>query len=191
MHAMLSIGFGLIGGVLLPTLPNVFGGPLLFRGGLILPLLWSGVNHSLMGLVNPLLNEYINWPWYVVSQIVYGLATSIVIIRSEKSRSRLAAQVPMPVVPQFRPAGSVASSSRACCSPAATTTCPASARSRWICNASRHQGLSQALRPALRRLSRCRWHARSRPAAERSALHRAHQRRAIAQASLPMAAKER
>jgi mono/diheme cytochrome c family protein len=83
MHATLSIGFGLIGGVLLPTLPNVPGGPLLF-GGLILPLLWSGVNHSLMGLVNPLLNEYINWPWYVVSQIVYGLATSIVIIRSEK-----------------------------------------------------------------------------------------------------------
>jgi len=83
MHASLSIGFGLVGGVLLPTLPNVFGGPLLF-GGLILPLLWSGANHSLMGLVNPLLNEYINWPWYVVSQLVYGLATSIVIIRSEK-----------------------------------------------------------------------------------------------------------
>ncbi len=83
MHATLSIGFGLIGGVLLPTLPNAFGGPLLF-GGLILPLLWSGANHSLMGLVNPLLNEYINWPWYVVSQIVYGLATSIVIIRSEQ-----------------------------------------------------------------------------------------------------------
>ncbi len=83
MHATLSIGFGLIGGVLLPTLPHVFGGPLLF-GGLILPLLWSGANHSLMGLVNPLLNQYIDWPWYVVSQIVYGLATSIVIIRSEQ-----------------------------------------------------------------------------------------------------------
>jgi mono/diheme cytochrome c family protein len=83
MHATMSIGFGLVGGVLLPTLPNIFGGPLLF-GGLILPLLWSGANHSLMGLVNPLLNEYINWPWYVVSQLVYGMATSIVIIRSEK-----------------------------------------------------------------------------------------------------------
>jgi mono/diheme cytochrome c family protein len=37
-----------------------------------------------MGLVNPLLNEYINWPWYVVSQLVYGFATSLVIIRSEE-----------------------------------------------------------------------------------------------------------
>jgi mono/diheme cytochrome c family protein len=83
MHATMSIGFGLIGGVLLPTLPAVFGGPLLF-GGVILPLLWSGANHSLMGLVNPLLNEYINWPWYVVSQLVYGMATTIVIVRSEK-----------------------------------------------------------------------------------------------------------
>ncbi|HTQ38999.1 MAG TPA: c-type cytochrome [Pirellulales bacterium] len=83
MHVMMSIGFGLIGGVLLPMLPSIRGAPLLF-GGLILPLLWSGANHSLMGLVNPLLNEYINWPWYVVSQLVYGIATSIVIIRSEK-----------------------------------------------------------------------------------------------------------
>jgi mono/diheme cytochrome c family protein len=83
LHVMMSIGFGLIGGVLLPTLPSIPGGPLLF-GGLILPLLWSGANHSLMGLVNPLLNEYINWPWYVVSQLVYGIATSLVIIRSEE-----------------------------------------------------------------------------------------------------------
>jgi mono/diheme cytochrome c family protein len=83
MHVALSIGFGLVGGVLLPTLPPVFGGPLLF-GGVILPLLWSGANYSLMGLVNPLLNKYIDWPWYVVSQLVYGIATSIVIIRSEE-----------------------------------------------------------------------------------------------------------
>jgi mono/diheme cytochrome c family protein len=83
MHATLSIGFGLVGGVLLPTLPPIFGGPLLF-GCVILPLLWSWANHSLMGLVNPLLNDYISWPWYVVSQLVYGIATTIVILRSEK-----------------------------------------------------------------------------------------------------------
>ncbi len=38
----------------------------------------------MMGLVNPVLNHYIQWPWYVVSQLVYGIATSIVIMRSEK-----------------------------------------------------------------------------------------------------------
>lgn len=83
MHATMSIGFGLIGGVLLPTLPPIFGGPLLF-GGVILPLLWSGASHSLMRLVNPLLNDFIDWRWYVASQLVYGITTSIVIIRSEK-----------------------------------------------------------------------------------------------------------
>src|SRR5262249_25037374 len=83
MHAIMSIGFGLIGGVILPTLPPFFGGPILF-GGIVLPLLWSGASHSLMGGVNPLLNHYIDWPWYVVSQLVYGIAQSIVIIRSEE-----------------------------------------------------------------------------------------------------------
>ena len=83
MHAIMSIGFGLIGGVLLPTLPPFFGGPILF-GGIVLPLLWSGASYSLMGVVNPLLNHYIDWPWYVASQLVYGMATSIVIVRSEK-----------------------------------------------------------------------------------------------------------
>src|SRR4029079_19812639 len=32
MHVILSVGFGLIGGVILPTLPQVPGGPLLFGG---------------------------------------------------------------------------------------------------------------------------------------------------------------
>ncbi len=83
MHVLMSLGFGLVGGVLLPTLPPIPGGPMLF-GGLILPLLWSGANHSLLGIVNPVLNHYIDWRWYVASQLVYGIATTIVIVRSEK-----------------------------------------------------------------------------------------------------------
>src|SRR5262245_4725383 len=83
LHVMMSIGFGLIGGVLLPTLPPIPGGPVVF-GSVILPLLWSGVSHSLMTLVNPLMSQFVDWPWYVASQFVYGLATSIVILRSEK-----------------------------------------------------------------------------------------------------------
>jgi mono/diheme cytochrome c family protein len=82
MHVTLSIGFGLIGGVILPTLPQIPGGPLLF-GGLILPLGWTAANQSLLGIVNPLLADHIDWKWYLVSQLVYGIATSIVIMRSE------------------------------------------------------------------------------------------------------------
>jgi mono/diheme cytochrome c family protein len=83
MHVILSVGFGLIGGVILPTLPQIPGGPLLF-GGVILPLGWTAANQSLLGIVNPLLADHIDWKWYLVSQLVYGIATSIVIMRSEK-----------------------------------------------------------------------------------------------------------
>ena len=83
LHVMMSIGFGLIGGVLLPTLPQIPGGPVVF-GSIILPLLWSGVSYGLMNLVNPLMSDFVDWRWYVVSQFVYGVATSIVILRSEK-----------------------------------------------------------------------------------------------------------
>jgi mono/diheme cytochrome c family protein len=37
-----------------------------------------------MGLVNPLLHNYVDWPWFVASQFVYGIIASIVIMRSEK-----------------------------------------------------------------------------------------------------------
>ena len=94
LHVCMSIGFGLIGGVLLPTLPSIPGGPLLF-GGLILPLLWTGASYGLMGLVNPVLNQFIGWKWYVVSQLVYGIATSIVIMRSEE----------IPIAPRGRGTG--------------------------------------------------------------------------------------
>ncbi len=83
LHAVMSVGFGLVGGVLLPTLPPIPGGPFVF-GGIILPLAWSGANYEMMGIVNPILNQYIDWPLYVVSQLIYGVATTTVIVRSEQ-----------------------------------------------------------------------------------------------------------
>ena len=31
-----------------------------------------------------MLKHYVNWPWFIASQVVYGLAMSIVVINSEK-----------------------------------------------------------------------------------------------------------
>jgi hypothetical protein len=39
-----------------------------------------------MDVVNPVLARKVDWPWFVVSQFVFGLAASIVVIRSEKIR---------------------------------------------------------------------------------------------------------
>ncbi len=37
-----------------------------------------------MGIVNPLLQERVDWPWFIASQFVFGLAAAIVVVRSEK-----------------------------------------------------------------------------------------------------------
>jgi hypothetical protein len=83
IHAAFSVAFGLFFGVVSPTLPPLPGGPVI-AGGVLMPLLWTGVCHGLMGIVNPLLNEFVSWPWFIASQVVYGLAMSFVVINSEK-----------------------------------------------------------------------------------------------------------
>ena len=83
IHATLSVAFGLFFGVVSPTLPPLPGGPVI-AGGVLMPLLWTGLCHGFMGIVNPLLQEHVNWPWFIASQVVYGLAMSVVVINSEK-----------------------------------------------------------------------------------------------------------
>jgi len=83
IHATFSVSFGLLFGVVSPTLPPIPGGPVI-AGGVLMPLLWTGLCHGFMGIINPLLREHVNWPWFIASQVVYGLAMSVVVIRTEK-----------------------------------------------------------------------------------------------------------
>ena len=82
VHIIMSMGFGLVYRLLLPILRPI-PGPLAW-GGLLLPLLWTATSHSLMGVVNPLLQRRVNWPWFIVSQFVFGVVTAAVVLRSEK-----------------------------------------------------------------------------------------------------------
>ena len=46
--------------------------------------------YSLMGVVNKVLQQEVDWPWFIVSQFVFGIVAAIVVHRSEKiRRSRL------------------------------------------------------------------------------------------------------
>jgi hypothetical protein len=81
IHAFMSAGFGLIYGVLMPRLPPI-PGPMAW-GGLLMPLLWTGVSFGLMGVVNPPLQQRVHWPWFIVSQFVFGVVAAIVVVRSE------------------------------------------------------------------------------------------------------------
>ena len=70
IHLITSLLVGLLYGAMLPMLPRR---PILL-GGFIAPLLWTGLIHSILGIVNPVLNQRIHWVWFVVSQVALGLS---------------------------------------------------------------------------------------------------------------------
>ena len=43
----------------------------------------SAASYALMGVVNPVLQEKVDWPWFIVSQFIFGLVAAIVVVRSE------------------------------------------------------------------------------------------------------------
>ena len=55
----------------------------LVRGGLVLPLVWTAVSYGLMGVVNPALQDRVNWFWFIVTQFVFGVTAAVVVLRSE------------------------------------------------------------------------------------------------------------
>lgn len=79
IHAVASVLVGLIYGAMLPMLPSR---PILL-GGLVAPLVWSGLLHAGMGLINPTLNSRLSWPWFIVSQLAYGLVAGWVVAHDE------------------------------------------------------------------------------------------------------------
>jgi hypothetical protein len=81
VHALLSIGFGVSFALMAPRLPPM-PGPVAW-GGLVLPLVWTGVTYGLMGVVNPVLQERVDWAWFIVSQFVFGVTAAVVVFRSE------------------------------------------------------------------------------------------------------------
>jgi hypothetical protein len=80
IHAVMSLLVGLLYAVLLPMVPRR---PVLFAG-LVAPLLWTGLIWASLHIVNPILNARIDWPWFVASQIAFGLAAGLVVARREK-----------------------------------------------------------------------------------------------------------
>ncbi len=75
IHAAGSLLIGLLYGAMLPMLPRH---PILL-GGIIAPVLWTGVLHSALPLINPFLAERIDWGWFVVSQVTFGLVAGWVV----------------------------------------------------------------------------------------------------------------
>jgi hypothetical protein len=89
LHLSLSLLMGLLYAVLLPMLPRH---PVFF-GGVIAPLLWTGLVWAGLGVINPALAARIDWIWFVVSQVGFGVAAGFVVARRGKIPTLQAAPV--------------------------------------------------------------------------------------------------
>jgi hypothetical protein len=87
IHALASVLIGLLYGAMLPMFPKK---PIL-TCGFIAPFLWTGILRSALGIISPILNQRIDWWWFIVSQIAFGLVAGFVVNLHVKVRT-----------PQFR-----------------------------------------------------------------------------------------
>jgi hypothetical protein len=84
LHALVSTAVGLLYGAMLP----MFARRPILLGGLIGPVLWSGLLYSMLSLLNPLLESHIDWLWFMVSQAAFGIVAGIVVVRQPRVPTR-------------------------------------------------------------------------------------------------------
>jgi hypothetical protein len=87
IHGLTSLLVGLLYGAMLPMFPKY---PII-TAGIMVPLMFTGILHSAIGVVSPILNQRIEWFWFVASQVAFGLVCGFVVNLHAKVRT-----------PQFR-----------------------------------------------------------------------------------------
>jgi hypothetical protein len=68
---------------MLPMLPRR---PIVL-GGVVAPLVWSGLLRGVLGVVNPVMNQRIDWMWFVLSQVGFGIVAGLVVARQHRVRT--------------------------------------------------------------------------------------------------------
>jgi hypothetical protein len=84
LHALISTAVGLLYGAMLP----MFAHRPILLGGLIGPVLWSGLQYSLLSLLNPMLDSHIDWLWFIASQVAFGIVAGLVVVRQPRVPTR-------------------------------------------------------------------------------------------------------
>jgi hypothetical protein len=84
LHGLVSTLVGLLYGTMLPMFPRR---PIVL-GGLIAPVLWSGLLYTMLGLLNPLLARHIDWLWFMASQVAFGVVAGLVVVRQSRMPTR-------------------------------------------------------------------------------------------------------
>ncbi|MGO8719646.1 MAG: hypothetical protein ACLQMO_10550 [Acidobacteriaceae bacterium] len=75
VHVLASVLVGLLYGAILPMFPRK---PIL-TAGFLAPLFWTGLLYAGLAAVNPMLIHRIDWFWFILSQIAYGLVAGFVV----------------------------------------------------------------------------------------------------------------
>ena len=84
IHVVMSLVLGLIYGVLLPMLPEI--PQAMAWGALLAPLVWTTATYIMMRIVNPGLREGVSWPWFLLSQFIYGVVMALVVTQATELR---------------------------------------------------------------------------------------------------------
>jgi hypothetical protein len=84
LHATGSTLVGLLYGAMLP----MFARRPIVLGGLVVPVLWSGILYSILDLLNPVLATHIHWGWFIASQVAFGVVAGLVVVRQTRVRTR-------------------------------------------------------------------------------------------------------
>ncbi len=87
IHSFVSVLVGLLYGAMLPMFPRK---PIL-TAGFFAPLLWTSILYSAVDIISPILNQRIDWLWFIASQVAFGLVCGFVVNLQVKVRT-----------PQFR-----------------------------------------------------------------------------------------
>jgi hypothetical protein len=75
IQGFVSLLVGLLYGAMLPMFPKY---PI-FTAGFMVPLLFTGIVYSALSFVSPILNERIDWFWFILSQFAFGLVCGYVV----------------------------------------------------------------------------------------------------------------
>jgi hypothetical protein len=84
LHMVISTAVGLLYGAMLP----MFARRPILLGGLIAPVLWSGLLYTILGLLNPVLESHIDWFWFMASQVAFGVVAGLVVVRQPRRLTR-------------------------------------------------------------------------------------------------------
>jgi hypothetical protein len=93
INGVLSLLVGLLYGAVLPMYPRY---PIL-TAGLLVPVFFSAILYSVIGVVSPILDERIDWFWFALSQVAFGLVCGYVVNLHTKVRTKQFRELPFAV----------------------------------------------------------------------------------------------